>query len=119
MKKRLKILICFIIVFAFVTTFVLAGEGEAGPETTIKAISRNIINAVAWFAYAIALGALIFIGIKYVMSGANERANIKGMIPKYLIGIALIVCCTAIVQFFVNVAGNDTAEEIIGVGENI
>lgn len=105
--------------FSFVTTFVLAGEGETGPETTIRAASKNIINAVAWFAYAIALGTLIFIGIKYVLSGANEKATIKGMLPKYLIGIALIVCCTTIVQIVVNIAGNDTAEEIIGVGEEI
>lgn len=116
-KSLFKIFISLIIILTFVSSVCFASGGNA--ETAIRAISKKIINAVAWFGYAIALGMLIFIGIKYVTSGANEKANIKGMIPKYLIGIALIVCCTMFVQFFVNIAGNNTAEEVIGTGQSI
>lgn len=117
MKKNLKRNIIMGIVIILVAIGSVAFAGNA--ETSIKTILGNIINVVAWFGYAIALGTLIFIGIKYVMSGANEKAQIKGMIPKYLIGIALIVCCSSIAQIVVSIAGNDTADKIIDMGTNL
>ena len=70
-----------------------------------------------WFAYALALGSLIFFGIKYMLSGADEKANLKGMLPKYLIGIVAILFCFTIATFVADIAGNDPAEDIIEVGE--
>lgn len=122
MKKSLKInvMISILIILVAIGSFVFAGgAGARSAETSIKTILRNIINVVAWFGYAIAIGTLIFIGIKYVMSGANEKAQIKGMMFKYLVGIALIVCCSSIAQIVVNIAGNETADEIIDMGTKL
>ena len=38
--------------------------------------------------YAIAVGILIYMGIKYVMSGANEKAELKGLVAGAGIGDA-------------------------------
>ena len=116
MKKSLKfvsfLIICFMLIFS--TTFTYASGVDE--EVVIKNILNSILSVVSWFAYAIALGVMIFIGIKYVMSGADERANLKGMLPRYLIGMALIVMCFTIASMVADLAGNDTAEEVIDVG---
>ena len=112
--KSILSIICFGIMFLF--GFVFAGSED---EAVIKSISNSILNALSWFAYIIALGVLIFFGIKYLLAGANEKANLKGMLPKYLIGIALIVLCFTIAKAVANIAGNDQAEDIIAVGENV
>ncbi len=112
LKRISFLLLYFIMAFSFLLTY------AADEQVIIGNILNSILNIVAWFAYAIALGSVIFLGIKYVLSGANERANLKGLLPKYLIGIALIVMCFGIAQAVSNIAGNDTAEEIIGVGAN-
>lgn len=104
----------------FIISFVLTMPAfitYADEKLVFKNISNAILSIVTWFAYAIALGTLIFFGIKYMMSGANERANLKGMIPKYLIGIALIILCFSIASGIAEIAGNDDAKEIIDVGK--
>lgn len=112
-----KIFFAILIVLVIIGNIVFAsGTGGKGPTTTIKTILMNIISVISWIGYAVAIGVLIIIGIKYVMSGADEKAEIKGMLPKYLIGIALIVCCSSIAQIVANIAGNDGAEKIIDTG---
>ncbi len=62
---------------------------------------------------------LIYIGIKYVLSGANERANLKGTFTKYLIGVAFIVLCSTIsgaVAKIANTDGTNTATGIVDKG---
>lgn len=114
--KTISCIMCFILAFSF--SFVLA-EGEGfEEEAVIKNISSAILNALMWFAYAIALGVILFAGIKYMMSPANEKANLKGMLPKYLIGIFAITCCFTIAKLVANVAGNNQAEDIINVGKD-
>lgn len=115
MKKNFKYIFLILSLF-FVFSMSFTYASNASEETVIKNILSSILNILSWFAYAIALGMIIFIGIKYVTSGANERANLKGMIPKYLIGVALIVMCFTIASYVAEIAGNDTAEEIIDVG---
>ena len=119
-KKTLKIIIyllCFACLFSFSTVF--AEESTTSTDkAVIRNISRTILDVLMWFAYAIILGGILFFGIKYMLSGANEKANIKGMIPKFIIGVIAITCCFTIAQFVANITGNDSAEDIINVGNN-
>ena len=65
---------------------------------------------------------MIYIGIKYVLSGANEKANLKGTFSKYLIGVALIVMCSTIASVVANIAntdGSNTASGIVSGGFNL
>ncbi len=114
--KRKMFFAILIVLIAIGNIAFASGTGGKGPEVTIKTVLINIISVITWIGYAIAIGVLIIIGIKYVMSGADEKAQIKGMLPKYLIGIALIVCCVSIAQVVVNIAGNNEAAEIIDTG---
>lgn len=116
MKKYILKINTFILSF-MITMPTLLSYAVSDEELVIRNISNAILSIISWFAYAIAIGALIFFGIKYMMSGANEKANLKGMLPKYLIGVALIVMCFGIAGGIAEIAGNDDAQSIIDVGK--
>ena len=53
-------------------------------------MATRIIGAIRWVGYAIAVGMLVYIGIKYVMSAADGRAELKSALVKYAIGAFLV-----------------------------
>lgn len=116
MSKKYKILM-FLANILIIPTIVLAEDDKSyGIMTNVL---NAILNAFSWFGYAVALGILIWIGIKYMLSGANERANLKGTVSMYLIGVALIVLCSTIaggVAKMANHNGENTAEGIVDEG---
>ncbi len=65
----------------------------AGSETAVQ----NVLGLIRWIGYAIAIGMLIYIGIKYVMSAANEKADLKKGLINYLIGAIIIFAASTIV----------------------
>lgn len=64
----------------------------------IAVVSKAFLNALKWAGYAIALGILIFFGIKYLLSAANARADIKKKIFPFIAGVILISLCVTIAQ---------------------
>ena len=44
-----------------------------------------------WIGYACAIGMVVFIGIKYIIASADEKASLKGMLVKVIIGSLIIV----------------------------
>lgn len=130
--KLLISIICIILTFS--CSFVFAGtleeagslnefaENEKGSEmekeeVVVKKITAMVLDIILWLAYAAALGSLVFVGIKYLTSGANERANLKGLVPIFLIGLAFIIFCFPIAKYIAYFSGNDEASEILKVGE--
>ena len=76
MKKVMSILMAvamlFVMyggVFAFsgITAKPSAPSGAAG-------IAGTVIGVMKWFGYAIAIGMLVYIGIKYIMASANDAS---------------------------------------------
>lgn len=49
------------------------------------------------------------------MSGANERADVKSTIPKYLIGVALVVMCSLIASAVANIANTSGGNDASGI----
>lgn len=146
--KILFLLLSFVMLFNFATVFAevelpdgVLGSASTSQETTgVKAYQGNsqekleksynlmskVLNAIlstfAWLGYAVAIGVLVFVGVKYVMSGANEKANLKGSASKYLIGVALIVFCSTIAAAAANIAnttGENTSTGIVDKGIEI
>ena len=77
-------------------------SGDAKTVVIGDTVAGNILGAMQWVGYAIAVGMLIYIGIKYVMSAADERANLKGALVKYVIGAILIVAAVTVVGWIWN-----------------
>lgn len=61
----------------------------------------------------------MWVGIKYMMSTANERANLKGTFAMYLIGVVMILLCSTIAKSVADVAssvGDNTAVGVVDKG---
>lgn len=75
--------------------------GEMGNAVT------NILGAIQWVGYAFAVGMLIYIGIKYVMSAANEKADLKKGAINYVIGAIIIAGASTICGWIVKFGNKD------------
>ncbi len=88
-------------VFAADETTGIAGNFE--PDTTAIANSsangviKTVLGALKWIGVAIAVGMLIFLGIKYVTSAPEGKANLKGQLGVYVLGFVFIVAATTVV----------------------
>ncbi len=75
------------ILFAFDPTI---GDPDPKAPNGISPMVETILGAIQWVGYAIALGMLIYIGIKYTMSAADEKAELKKMSVNFVIGAIVI-----------------------------
>lgn len=101
MKKSIRIISS---VLTILLVFSMASVMATGPTFTItpegpgnsQAAAETILGFVQWIGYAIAIGMLIYVGIKYVMASANEKADLKNSLVKYVIGAILIAGASAV-----------------------
>lgn len=94
MKKFMKIFVTVMCLMAVMISSVFAfGDISTTPTapTGATATANTIIGVMQWVGYAIAVGMLVYIGIKYIMASANEKADLKNSLIKYVIGAVLIV----------------------------
>ncbi len=95
MKKMLSIFLTMIMMISMILgTIVYAGNKIPTPGVVTgnaKNVASNALGLVQVFAYAIAVGMIMYLGIKYMMAPANEKADIKNASIKYVVG-AVLVC---------------------------
>ena len=64
---------------------------EADPGVSgLSAGVVKILGIIRWVGFAFAIGMLVYIGIKYMMSAANEKADLKKGLINYVIGAVLV-----------------------------
>lgn len=129
MKRFVKISSFFIIMVLLLTTTAFAetatnstaGNASDDAEELEEISSKigQILNVMAWIGYAIALGMLIFVGIKYMMSAANERADVKKGLVNYIIGIIIIGSAALIANIVSTIAMGNTAKTHHSLAEEI
>lgn len=123
MKKYISILttVALLLVPSLVFAFVPMEPNPSAPDG-ISPMAKTILGAIQWIGYAIAIGMLIYIGIKYVTSAANEKAELKRASVNYIIGAIIIAgavtICNWAVLFFqsANFAGSGTWAPTSGTG---
>ena len=117
MKNRImKMFFIFILVIMFSFSVCFADADSPSEESVFTSILTDIVHYISWFSIIIAFGFLIFIGIKYVMSGASQKANLKSIFPVFFLGLIIIIFSLTIAKFVSDIAGNDPAEDIVDVG---
>ena len=86
------------------------GPGLPGKEydDKIKVFATRFIGVLKWLGYAIAIGMLIYVGIKYLMAAADERASLKGLLVKVAIGSGIILCAEIIVNLVLKISESAT-----------
>ena len=72
------------------------GQQQLGSAT---GFINNILATIQFVGYAIAIGMLIYAGIRYVMAPANEKADLKNAMIKYVIGAILIAGAATIAKW--------------------
>lgn len=58
-----------------------------GMETMIE---TDILGAIQAIGTAVAIGMLLYVGIKYTLAAANEKANLKAASIRYVIGAIIL-----------------------------
>ena len=105
MKKFISILLTVALMFSMTATVFASGDkggvnvpNIGNPDIPEKAtdLVERVLGGIQWAGYAIAVGMLLYIGIKYVMSAANEKADLKKGLINYVIGAALLFGTSAI-----------------------
>lgn len=70
------------------------------PSPEMNTAVSNILGAIQWIGYVFAVGMLLYIGIKYMMSAANEKADLKKGAINYVIGAVVVVAASTIFGWF-------------------
>jgi hypothetical protein len=65
-------------------------------------LANTILSALMWIGVAIAVGMMIFLGIKYVTSSPDGKADLKKQLGVYILGFVLIVGATTYFSFNLN-----------------
>lgn len=108
-KKIISIMLTMIVLAGMFCTVFAVPEIGTAPTTEKMLTARNkILGFVKWVGYAFAVGMLLYIGIKYVMASANEKADLKTGAIKYVIGAVLVAGAVTIVEFIANIGSNTT-----------
>lgn len=103
--KVLSIVLLVVVVFMTMGNSVFANvtenfnQNETITNNTAKTLANTILGALTWIGVAIAIGMLIFLGIKYVTSSPDGKADLKGKLGVYVLGLVLILAATGIVGF--------------------
>lgn len=86
----------------------------ASSVSDISGSVTKIVKAVAYIGYALAIAMLAFLGIKYAMSPANEKADVKQASTSYVIGAFLIFCASSIAAIFAKIAAGSAPTTSLG-----
>jgi hypothetical protein len=113
MKKNIIVLIlililstCSVVVASNDVISVIGGGGLSNGETDeLGNVTANILGLIRWAGYAIALGAILWLGVKYVIAAADERATLKGAAWKYILGAFLISSASAVLGIIMEMKG--------------
>ena len=93
-KKMIVLLIAMSMIM--MSSISLANNWVVGSSVTPTSISglgttaANVLGIMQWGGYIIAIGMLIWVGIKYVTAGAGEKAKAKETLIPIVIGAVLI-----------------------------
>lgn len=108
------------IVFAFDPAIGNPNDNPSVPDG-IDDLALTILGVIQWCGYAIALGMLIYIGIKYTMASANEKADLKGASINYVIGAIVIAGAATICGWCIQIfdgsgggSGGTTTQTVTG-----
>lgn len=101
-KKIVCVLLLVFIVLMVNIAPVFALPVEVKPNTngidgSVKNTANTILGYIQGIGTFIAVGVLMFLGIKYMTASANEKADIKKSIIPYIIGAIILLVAVNIV----------------------
>ena len=103
MKKFIKFTPVLFLTISLLTGVVFADDPPSiytnlTPDTGANTLASQIISVIMSVAVVVAVIATIVLGIRYVYSAPNEKAEIKNKMLPYIIGAILIFASTGLVN---------------------
>lgn len=108
MKKTMKVISVLMLVLMMISivTPVLAttdiGGVQINPQYTGDAKTsttfNTILGMIKYLGIFLAVGILMFLGIKYMMGSASEKAEYKKTMIPFIVGVVLLFAAALIVQ---------------------
>ena len=95
-----KILVFTMVMMMLMTSSVFANSfgpvtlGEANIDDSAELKIKGFLGTLQFVGYFVAIGMLIWVGIKYLTSGAGEKAKAKETLIPILIGAILVAGAT-------------------------
>lgn len=110
MKKVMSLVLTFALLMSMTATVFAIPTPNTGKVSTsgMNNVASNALGFVQWFGYALAVGMLLYIGIKYMMASANEKADLKKGSINYVIGAILVAAASAIVGIITSIGSDIT-----------
>lgn len=71
-----------------------------------SSLLANIFALVSFIGKIIAFVAVMIVGVKYIFSGANGKAQLKQKGPMFILGILLIFCTLNVLSFIADIIAN-------------
>lgn len=106
MKKVLAIIMIMLVMMSSIAFAgydeISTNPGAPSSAGSLQAKATGVLGVIQWVGYIVAIGMLIWVGIKYVTSGAGEKAKAKETLIPIVIGAVLIAGATWIAQFIFN-----------------
>ena len=104
MKKFISILLT-IAMMAVMMSPVLATINPITPNpgavpTKAEGVAAKALGMIQWIGYIFGFAMLLYIGIKYMMSAANDKADMKKALIGYVIGAVILFGAGTIMGIF-------------------
>lgn len=106
--RLITIMSCMCIAFlsqVYAIEGIVTCSGDIGVNPVGNAIASKILGAFQFIGYAIAIGMLIVVGIKYTMASAEDKASLKSSSIKYIVGAILIAGAFSVAGFMFSLLG--------------
>lgn len=104
-KKSIKIIaiavLAVLMLTVMSTTCFAAISDDFKPDdisdTNVSGLATKVLGYMKYIGIAIAVGMMIYLGIKYVTSSPDGKADLKGKLGVYILGLVLILAASFIV----------------------
>ena len=105
-KKAIVAAIVAILTIAFCVTPVFAAKtingvtinpNTSGVKQEVRDAGNKVLGYIQVVGTFIAVGVLMYLGIKYMTASANEKADVKKSIIPYIIGCVVLLAAVNIV----------------------
>jgi len=87
--------------------------GADGAKSGVETLLGTVLTGVRMVGAGMAICILSYVGIKYMLASASERAELKNYLIKYVIGAVLLISATFIVTQLVEIAQDITGSTAI------
>ena len=109
-KKIVKLVPVLMLVMVFVFSSIYANNyidvpttGPSGTSSTeVKWAAGKVWATVINIVQILAVAAVVFAGIRYMVASADQKADIKRSLGTLAIGAILVFCASTVIKFIVN-----------------